>query len=69
MNKELQVAIERLRGMQDDTVWFIPTLLTDCKIPTFEIREGVDIDSKQWVALYDDWDEGVRRIINIIKSE
>ena len=68
MNEELNIAIEQLRKMQDGKVWFIPVKFSDCKIPHMKIRPGKYLDSKQWVALYENWEDGINRIVNTIKS-
>ncbi len=54
MNEELQVAIQQLRCMADDKVWFIPVKLAPCELPEFEIRPGQSIAGKQWVDVYPD---------------
>ena len=69
MNEELQIAIDQLRKMPDDQIWFIPVKLDDCKIPHFEIRQNKTLESKQFVKLYEDWDNGITKIIRIIKSK
>ncbi len=69
MNEELQIAIEQLRKMPDDQIWFIPVKLDDCKIPHFNIRQNKTLASKQFVKLYKDWDKGINEIIKTIKSK
>lgn len=68
MNEELQIAIDQLRKMPDDQIWFIPVKLDDCKIPHFDIRQNKTLDSKQFVRLYENWDRGISKIIQMIKS-
>jgi len=68
MNEELNIAIEQLRLRLDDEIWFIPVKLSDCEIPHFNIRSGKSLESKQYVELYKDWNEGMSRIINLIKQ-
>lgn len=67
MNEELQIAIEKMRRMHDERIWLIPVKLTPCSLPEFEIRSGKSLDSKQWVELYEDWKEGIGRIVRVIK--
>lgn len=69
MNEELQIAIEQMRLMHEDRIWFIPVKLTPCKLPVIEIRRGKKLDAKQWVDLYQDWDIGMIRIIKILEGE
>jgi hypothetical protein len=63
MNEEIGIALEQMRQMPDDAVWFVPVRLSNCSLPQFEIRSGKSIDSKQWVDLHSDWDAGVARIL------
>ena len=67
MNEELHIALEQLRKMPDDQVWFIPVKLDDCKIPYFEIRQNKTLESKQFVKLYENWDKGISDIIKSIQ--
>ena len=67
MNEELQIAIDELRKMPDDQIWFIPVKLDDCKIPTFQIRQNKDLGSKQIVDLHENWKIGIEKIIGVIK--
>lgn len=69
MNEELHIAVEQLRRMPDDQIWFIPIKLSECSLPVLEIRSGKTIDSKQWVELYQDWQNGIERISNALKGK
>jgi hypothetical protein len=69
MNEEITQAIEQLRQRPTDQNWFIPVLLSDCRIPDRSIGAGETLYSIQRVALYNDWDEGIRRIVEVIQSE
>ena len=69
MHEEITQAIEQLRQRPVDQPWFIPVLLSDCEIPDRSIGAGETLRSIQWVTLYDDWDEGIRRIVAVIQSE
>jgi len=69
MNEELQLAVEQLRQMPDDSVWFIPVKFSECDLPVIEIRSGKEIDSKQWVELFPDWQAGVDRLIAGLKGD
>ena len=61
INEELRIAIQQLRRMHDDRIWFIPVKLTDCEIPEIRIDAARKITRYQWVDLYIDWDDGVKR--------
>lgn len=69
MNKELRIAVEQLQCMPDDQVWFIPVKLTECDIPTFTISGTRTLESKQWVQLYENWEEGIGKIIDLIREQ
>jgi CheY-like chemotaxis protein len=68
MNEELNIAIDQLRKMPDDQIWFIPVKLENCKIPHFDIRQNKTLASKQFVKLYEEWDLGMNKIIKTIRS-
>lgn len=68
MYEELQIAIEQLRKLPDDEIWFIPIKLSVCEIPRFEIRNGKLLDSKQWVDLSNNWQSGINRIVKVISN-
>lgn len=67
MNEELTLAIEELRQRTAEQVWFIPALLNKCIVPDRNIGGGESLDSIQYVPLYDDWNEGLRRIASVIR--
>ncbi len=69
MNEEIIQAREQLRQRPVGQPWFIPVLLSDCEIPDFSIGAGETLRSIRWVALYDDWTEGVNRILKVIQPE
>ena len=67
MNEELTLAIEELRKYTYDQEWFIPVLLSECDVPARSIGAGETLLDINWVALYDDWDAGIQRILSVIK--
>ena len=69
MNEELTVAIEELRQRPTDKAWFIPVILDDSEVPDRSIGAGETLRSLQWVTLYGDWHEGVRRILSLIQPD
>ena len=69
MNKELTLAIDRLRGFHVNNVWFIPVKLNECEIPNFEITGSKTLQSLHHVELYKDWDAGVQSILESISKE
>ena len=69
MNEELTIAIERLRQLHIDRVWFIPIKLNDCELPDIDIGPGETLEDLNYVDLYEDWDNGIQRIVNLIQPK
>jgi len=67
MNEELVLAIEELRLRPTDMAWFIPVKLNRCEIPDRDIGAGATLQDLQYVELYQDWDAGIQRIVNVIQ--
>lgn len=67
MNEELTLAREELRQRPTDRAWFIPVLLSKCDIPNLSIGAGETLRSIQWESLYENWDEGIKRIVSVIQ--
>src|SRR5205085_11140435 len=67
MNEELILAVEELRQRHPDYTWFIPVLLSRCDIPKLSIGAGDTLHSIQWVALYENWDAGLKSILTVIQ--
>ncbi len=68
MNEELTIAIEELRQRPHDRIWFIPIKLNECEIPDFDIGGGETLRDLHYVNLYEDRDDGIRRILKAIQS-
>lgn len=66
MNEELILAIEELRKRSSDRVWFIPIRLSPCQIPDRSIGAGETVNSLQSVDLFDNWEEGISRILKVV---
>lgn len=67
MNEELTLAVDILRQKSLDQTWFIPVLLAECEVPDREIGGGSTLHDIQHVRLYEGWEEGIRRIISVVK--
>lgn len=67
MNEELLLAIEQLRQFPITKSWFIPVRLSNCELPDISIGIGQSLKDIQWVDLFRDWDEGLRKIKSVIK--
>lgn len=68
MSKELALAVEKLRERPFDKVWFIPIKLNKCEIPGIDIGGGATLRDLQYVNLYEDWEIGIQRIVNVMQS-
>lgn len=63
MNEELALAIEELQKHTKDRTWFIPVLLTSIPLPDLDIGDGETLRNLHSVDLSEDWESGVRRLI------
>ena len=66
MNEELALAVEELRLRPASRIWFIPVLLADVEVPELPIGPGETLQDLQWVPLYSDFEEGIRRILHVL---
>jgi len=66
MNTELGIAIGELGERRNDQTWFIPVRLDDCRIPDLTIRPGETLTHLQYVDLFRDWHDGMRRIMMVL---
>jgi hypothetical protein len=69
MNEEITQAVEQLRQRSVDKPWFIPVLLSNCEIPDRTIGAGETLRSFHWIDLYSDWNEGIKRILQVVQPE
>ena len=63
VHEELLLAIDELRKMPRDRVWFIPVLLNEAKIPSHRISDSETIASLSAVSLYEGWERGIANIL------
>lgn len=68
MNEELTIAIDRLRQMPIDRIWFISIKLNDCELPDIDIGRGETLNDLTYVKLYEDWEVGIKSIVKVIKT-
>lgn len=67
MNEELIHAVERMRLMPRDRVWFVPAMLAECEIPDFPIGPSETLtDTLQYADFGKDWDEALRRVLTVL---
>jgi hypothetical protein len=69
MHGELRLAIDRLRNMPKNRVWFIPVLINQTVIPSHTISDHETLKDINAVMLFDQWDNGVRDIIRAMKID
>src|SRR5262249_32963643 len=67
MNVEINQAIDQIRQRPTNQRWFIPVLLSDCKVPDIDIGAGQTLGSFHWVELFENWDSGIQRILNVLQ--
>jgi hypothetical protein len=63
MHGELRLAIERLRRMPNDRIWFIPIFLNEAEIPVHAISDHEKLSDIQAVPLYTDWGVSLKKIL------
>ena len=63
MHGELRLAIDRLRNIPRNRVWFIPVLLNDTEIPNHPISDHENINDINAVKLFNNWDNGIIMIL------
>ncbi len=68
MNEELTLAIEEIRTRPADKTWFIPVKLNECDIPDRDIGGGETLHDFTYIALYEDWNKGIERIVKEIQQ-
>ncbi len=69
MNTEIGLAIDMLQEMPTDQVWFIPVLLSECKVPNRTIGGGQTLRDLQWEPIHKDWERGISRILKAMGVE
>ncbi len=69
VNEELILAFEELRKRPVNRAWFIPVLLDKCNIPDRDIGAGKRLSDIQYLALYEDWNGGINKLVETVLSE
>jgi len=69
MHSELRLAVDRLRNMPNDRVWFIPVFLNKTDIPSHDISNHETLADINTVALFADWDAGVLDILRAMRLD
>ncbi len=68
LKEELIIAFERLQIAHRDKNWFIPVKTLRCEIPDIKIGAGLTLKDCQWIDLTQGWNEGLKRIVEVIKG-
>ena len=66
---ELRLAIDRLRLMPKNRVWFIPVLLSLTEIPAHSISDHETLRDINAVRLDQDWEKGLSSILRAMKLD
>jgi hypothetical protein len=66
---ELRLAIDRLRKMPRNRVWFIPVLIDDTDIPLHRISDDETLRDINAVRLFDDWHAGIQKLLRAMQVE
>jgi hypothetical protein len=69
MHGELRLAIDRLRQMPNDRIWFVPVFLNKTEIPSHDISEHETLSDLHAVALHEDWSGGLNAILRAMGLE
>ena len=69
MHGELRLAMDRLRNMPKNRVWFIPVLLNSTEIPSHSISDHETLKDINAVLLYEDWNRGVEKILQAMAPQ
>jgi len=69
MHGEISLAIDRLRNMPKNRVWFIPVIINETEIPSHGISDHETLSDIQAVKLYENWDDGLRKILRAMKLD
>jgi HEAT repeat protein len=69
MSEEITVAIDELRLRPSDRTWFIPVLLNETTISTRQISNSEYLEDIQAIKLYEDWNDGISRILKVLKYD
>lgn len=66
MSMELGIATGALARRHLNQTWFIPIRLDECDVPRYPIRPGETLADLQYVDLFRDWADGMRRILTVL---
>jgi len=67
MDEELAIALEELKSRPQGG-WLLPVRLAPCDLSSKASDLTDFLSSLQWVDLWDNWDRGVRQILDVITS-
>jgi hypothetical protein len=67
MHQEMAWAAERMRMSSERCAWLIPIRLSECAPPDLNLGNGESVSNLQWVDLFKNWDNGVSRILRVVR--
>ena len=68
MREEIYMAIEAGKLLPPNQKWIIPIRFSECSIPPYNLGGGRDLTQVQYIDLFTDWDEGVRKLLESLDS-
>lgn len=69
MHGELRLAIDRLRSMPRERIWFIPVMLNETKIPNHQISNHEKLADINTISIYSDWSASIQSILRVMGVE
>jgi hypothetical protein len=68
MDEEVAIAMDEMRARGGGS-WFLPVRLSPCDLSTRVAGWTGALSSLQWVDLWDNWDRGVRQVLDVITGD
>ncbi|HEX3414938.1 MAG TPA: HEAT repeat domain-containing protein [Stellaceae bacterium] len=69
MHGELRLAIDRLRNMPNNRVWFIPVLINPTEIPSHSISDYETLKDINAVMIFENWNTGLTKILKAMRLD
>jgi tetratricopeptide (TPR) repeat protein len=69
MHGELRLAIDRLRSMPNNRVWFIPVLINPTEIPSHSISDYETLKDINAAMIFEDWNTGLTKILQAMRLD
>jgi hypothetical protein len=69
MHGELRLAVDKLRNIPKNRIWFIPVLLNDTEIPSHSISDHEALKDINAVKIFEDWSSGITKILRAMRLD